>query len=80
MPHTGGTRVAAPETIGAMHPSRRAKGTMCTPTAEKFRIFESEYIPVNKTELVSAISTHTDVDLKTVATVLAGSKMSCRPP
>jgi len=41
-------------------------------TAEKFRIFESEYIPVNKTELVSAISTHTDVDLKTVATVLGG--------
>ena len=27
---------------------------------------------MNKTELVSAISTHTDVDLKTVATVLGG--------
>jgi len=63
-----------------MHPSGVRKAQCAPPTAEKFRIFESEYIPVNKTELVSAISTHTDVDLKTVATVLAGSKMSCRPP
>jgi len=45
---------------------------MCTTNGGKVPHIESEYIPVNKTELVSAISTHTDVDLKTVATVLGG--------
>jgi len=71
---------------GLRHPrqSRHAplpgvRSTMCTTNRRKSsRIFESEYIPVNKDRAVSAISTHTDVDFRRALATVLGGLRRCR--